>query len=411
MTVDHRSKLKNPEFSEKIQTYLEELCLTIPNRHVGSMGNRAATDFFTRTIASFGFETDCPEFDCIDWEHGDVYLQAGNESFKALVSPYSLGCQQTAPLVEIATLSALEAADVSGKILLISGDLAKEQLIPKNYPFYIPSSYSGLVSLLEQKQPQAIIAATSKNPELAGSWYPFPLFEDGDFNIPSVYMTDVEGERLRNYCGTNISLNFESKRIPARGCNVIARKGYDLSARLVFCAHIDTKKGTPGALDNGTGVAILLALAELLADYAGSRCVEIVAFNGEDYYAAPGQAQYIQLNKAAFETILLAFNMDLAGYYNSSTAYSLYECPQTVATQLHQILGGRYNLLEGDPWYQSDHSIFIQNNIPAIAITSENLMELSITVTHTEKDVLELVDNQKLVDIAYALKDVVLEVA
>jgi len=411
MIVNHGTNLKNPELLRKIQSYLEKLCVTIPNRHVGSVGNRAATDFFARTIVSFGFETECPEFDCIEWECSDVYLRAGNDSFNAFVGPYSLSCKKTALLVEASTLAELESIDVSGKILLLSGDLAKEQLTPKNYPFYIPTTYPQLITLLEKKHPVAIIAATSKNHELAGSWYPFPLIEDGDFDIPSIYMTDVEGERLRHYCGTEITLNFESSRIPAQGCNVIARKGSDLSKRLVFCAHIDTKKGTPGALDNATGVAVLLALAELLTDYAGSSCVEIVALNGEDYYAASGQAQYIQLNKTTFETILLAFNMDLAGYYNSPTAYSLYDCSEATASQLHQILGRQHNLVEGISWYQSDHSIFIQNNRPAVAITSENFMELSATITHTQKDVLALVDSQKIANIAYTLKDVVLEMA
>ncbi len=402
------SSPENTELSAHIQAWLTELCTTIPNRHLGSAGNRAATDYFASTLASFGFDTECPEFDCIDWEHGDVGLEAGGERFMALVGPYSLPGHTTAQLEHVSTMEALAATDVSGKILLISGDLAKEQAIPKNFPFYIPSSNPELAGLLERQGPAAIIAATARNPELAGSWYPFPLFEDGDFDIPSVYMTDVEGRRLEQHQGADVTLNFDSRRIPARGCNVIARKGRDFSNKLVFCAHIDTKKGTPGALDNATGIAILLALAELLADYGGNRTIEIVAFNGEDYYAAPGQAQYIELNRAVLDTIGLAVNMDLAGYYGSPTAFSLYGCSESVAAQVRQVLGARHELVEGAPWYQSDHSVFIQNGIPAVAISSENLMELSVTVTHTEKDTLDLVDIGKLVgSLRTALRDLI----
>jgi hypothetical protein len=63
-----------------IQKYLEELCVKLPHRHVGSAENRAATAFFAKTITSFGFETECPEFDCIDWEYGDVLLHAGDDA-------------------------------------------------------------------------------------------------------------------------------------------------------------------------------------------------------------------------------------------------------------------------------------------------------------------------------------------
>ena len=40
---------------------------------------------------------------------------------------------------------------------------------------------------------------TDRNPELVGALYPFPLFEDGDFDIPSVFMTGDEGLRLAKH--------------------------------------------------------------------------------------------------------------------------------------------------------------------------------------------------------------------
>ena len=84
-----------------------------------------------------------------------------------------------------------------------------------------------------------------------------------------------------------------SKRIPAKGYNVTGKKGKNNSQRIVITAHIDAKKGTPGAIDNATGVIVLLLLADLLKDYDGDKLIEIVAFNGEDYYAVPGQMNYI----------------------------------------------------------------------------------------------------------------------
>jgi hypothetical protein len=60
--------------SEKAETYSRRLCLEIPSRRVGSKGNQAATDFFAGIVASFGFETESPEFDCIDRSHDDVQL-------------------------------------------------------------------------------------------------------------------------------------------------------------------------------------------------------------------------------------------------------------------------------------------------------------------------------------------------
>jgi len=407
--TNNETRRTKTRLAETIHGYLEELCVNISNRHVGSPGNRAATDFFAQTAASFGFETQCPEFECIDWAHGDVHLQAGEEYFRALVSPYSLSCQITAPLVEASTLDELDKTDMGGKILVIHGELAKEQLMPKEFPFYNPDTHRKIVNLLEQHQPAAIISATKSNPELVGAVSPFPLIEDGDFNIPSVYMTDEEGKRLRTYCGTDVALRFESRRIPARGCNVIARKGPVVSSKLVFCAHIDTKKNTPGALDNATGVATLLALAELLTDYAGFSCIEIVAFNGEDYYAASGQIQYLALNEATFEQILLAVNLDEVGYHDGSTSFSLYECPEAIAERVRKTLAKRHGFYEGEPWPQSDHMIFVSKQRPALAFTSEKSVKVFTQIAHTERDTLDLVDCGKLADIAYGLKDIARE--
>jgi aminopeptidase YwaD len=52
--------------TQKAQDYLDHLCLEIPTRRVGSQGNREATDFFAKTVSDFGFQTQCPEFDCMD---------------------------------------------------------------------------------------------------------------------------------------------------------------------------------------------------------------------------------------------------------------------------------------------------------------------------------------------------------
>jgi len=395
--------------SEKAEKYLQKLCLDIPNRRVGSAGNRAAADFFARTVASFGFRTECPEFDCIDWSQGGAQLTVDGEAFAAFVSPYSLGGHLSAPLIVASTVEELEAIEASNKIILLRGDLAKEQLMPKNFTFYNPDHHQRIIRLLETKGPAAIIAATSRDPALAGGVYPFPLIEDGDFDIPSVYMKEEEGDRLADYAGQETTLDIEAHRTPAKGCNVVARKGANSERRIVVCAHIDAKDDTPGALDNGAGVVVLLLLAELLEAYSGTLEIEILAVNGEDYYSAPGEMHYLSSNAGRFSEIILAINIDVAGYHQGNTAFSLYGCPAEIAASIHKAFSSYQDTIEGEPWYQSDHSLFIQNQTPALAITSDRFMELSTYITHTAKDHPELVDYDKLANVALALRDLLLD--
>jgi aminopeptidase YwaD len=237
--------------------------------------------------------------------------------------------------------------------------------------------------------------------------YPFPMIEDGDFDLPSVYMKDVDGERLAEYAGKHVSLQINATRIPAKGQNVIGRIGPSNAERIVLCAHIDAKDDTPGALDNGTGVAMLLIFAELLKGYSGNYQIELLAFNGEDHYSAQGHKQYIKENEDRFYKIMLAINTDVAGYIEGHSAYSLYGCTPEVESIIRETMSAYESLMEGEPWYQSDHSIFIQQGRPAMAITSDRFMELSTHITHTQKDNLNLVDYAKLVDISFALRDMV----
>jgi aminopeptidase YwaD len=390
---------------EQAKHHLHTLCVEIPNRKVGSQGNIQATEYVDKILKSFGFHTEMPKFECIDWEEQGASLTIEGQSFEVFPGYYSLGCLVTAELVAASTVEELEQSNAEGNLLFVSGELTREQLMPKNYPFFNPEHHQQIVQLLENKNPAAIIAATARNPMLAGALDPYPLIEDGDFDIPSVYMTDKEGEKLTTLVGKTAELVSKAQRIPSSGHNVIGRRGKSQTPRIIFLAHIDTKPFTPGALDNGTGIVILLLLAELLKEYNGTLGVEILAVNGEDYYGAPGQLHYLATNQETLKDILLAVNMDLAGYYQGKTEYSLYICPESTAQAVHQAFSRFPDIVEGQPWYQSDHSVFIQQNVPAMAITSETLIELSTNITHTKEDKPELMDPIKVAEIALALQD------
>ena len=385
--------------------YLNKLCVEIPERCVGSQGNQQATRFFKEVVSDRGWVTESLEFEAMDWEDGGAILLAGGKSFAVQVSPYSLGYAGEARLASASSLEELERSDLRGKILLLHGQIAREQLMPKNFVFYNPEGHQKIIAQLEKQLPLALVCATGRNSAIAGGVYPFPLIEDGDFDIPSVYMTEEEGEKLIPHVGELVCLESKSRRIPGNGYNVLGRKGKKGGARIVVSAHIDAKKGTPGAIDNATGVAVLLLLAQILESYDGDRSIELVAFNGEDYYAVPGQMAYVRANQDRFDQILLNINIDGAGYRQGSSAFSFFGLPDEIQVMAESILANNPGIVEGVQWVQSDHSIFVQFGRPAIAVTSTWFLENneSQTITHTPQDNLEIVDPSKVVEIARAL--------
>jgi aminopeptidase YwaD len=393
--------------ANKASVYLAFLCRKLSTRQVGSVGNRAATDFCAANLAAFGFAVEKPAFDCLDWDESGASLQVDGQAFEVFPSPYSLGFAGQGQLAALSTLAELEAAELGGKIALLRGELAKEPLMPKNFPFYNPEEHQRIYRLLEGKQPLALLSATAFSPQAAGALYPLPMFEDGDFDLPSGFMTEEQGARLAELAGSTAYLELGARRRAAQGCNVVARKGSGARGRVVLTAHIDAKRGTPGALDNAAGVTTLLLLAELLQEYHGGLQVEIVLMNGEDYYSSPGEQLYLRQNEGRLEEIVLGVNLDGVGYRLGETAYSIYECPPELGRALDEVLSLHPQLVRGDPWYQGDHFLFLANGRPALAFTSAEAGELLATVIHTPQDTPELVDPAQLASLARALRDLV----
>ncbi len=394
---------------EKSLYYLDTLCNRIGERSVGSEGNREATRFLEKELSKMGWKTSAVEFDAIDWHDGGASLHCNGKTFEVFTGPYSLPFNGSAQLLAASTAEELEQADIEGKIILLHGEIAREQLMPKNFVFYNPEEHQKIISLLEKGRPAAVIGATGRNSALAGGVYPFPLLEDGDFDIPSVFMTEEEGRRLHPLAGKTVSLKSVSERIPGKGYNIIAVKGKEDAGRIVVSAHIDAKKGTPGAIDNATGVVTLLLMAELLRDYDGPRQVELVAFNGEDYYAVPGQMNYIEANQGKFGSMILDINIDGAGYQEGMSAFSEFGLPEELSRKLKETIDRYPGITTGPQWPQGDHSIFVQFGVPAVAVTSKWFIENMEhqDVTHTPKDRPEITDLRKIVEISQALNDFV----
>lgn len=390
-------------------SYLDKLCNVIKERPVGSAGNREAAAFIEQEMAQLGWVTETPEFEALDWRDGGAVLSAEGKTFDVSASPYSLGYSGETELVSVTNVEELSRADAAGKILFLHGNIAAEQLMPKNFVFFNPDEHKEIIALLEQSGARAIICATGRNAALAGGVYPFPLIEDGDFDIPSVYMTEEEGKKLFPFTGKKVMLKSNSRRIKAKGCNVIGRKGDITADKIVVTAHMDAKIGTPGAIDNATGVIVLLLLARLLQDYSGNLQIELVAFNGEDYYSVPGQMNYIAANQDSFHRISLNINIDGAGYSDGPSALSFYGLPPIIESKAREVLASGKGVVEGPQWSQGDHSIFIQYGRPAIAATSKWFVNNidSQTITHTPEDNPEIVDCQKLVELSETLNTLI----
>jgi aminopeptidase YwaD len=373
--------------------HLEALCVAITDRSVGSAGNQASTAWFEGVMRELGWRTERQEFTCLDWEGRAASLRSGTREWDLRPGPYGLACRVEGPLRVVSTLHELRGVDAAAAVLLVRGELCASQLMPKGFPFYNPDSHREIVALLEGSGALAVVAATGVDPWMAGGERPFPLIEDGDFELPTAFTDDEAG--LEALEGQRVELVVDSRRWMSTGWNPVARLGS--GPRVVVCAHIDAKKGSPGAVDNGGGAVILLLLAELLRSHSGAPEVEIVAFNGEDYFATPGQLRWLELDRGE---VSLVINIDGVGYVGGETAWSVYGVSDAVEGVVREAFAA---LVEGPRWVQGDHSIFVQRGVPAVALTTTAFEEAWTAITHTKRDTVDQVDPAALVRAAQSI--------
>jgi hypothetical protein len=154
---------------------------------------------------------------------------------------------------------------------------------------------SGVPLVISSPTPRVQITApappmptTAPSPQRSATVNQLPKVTiDGDRLLED--LAAIEGERFleadraktRQYLRQRlVRLGFQVKEQSfAQGVNLVARWP-GITPRWVLGAHYDTVQGSPGADDNGTGVAALLALAE---GYAGGKPpIEWVFFDQEE---------------------------------------------------------------------------------------------------------------------------------
>jgi Zn-dependent M28 family amino/carboxypeptidase len=100
---------------------------------------------------------------------------------------------------------------------------------------------------------------------------------------------------------------------------------------VVVGAHYDTVRGSPGANDNGSGVAALLELARLLHGQHPQRGIRLVAFVNEEapfgYSELMGSLRYAQRARARAEDVVAMLSLETIGYYSDAPGSQRYPFP------------------------------------------------------------------------------------
>ncbi len=179
------------------------------------------------------------------------------------------------------------------------------------------------------------------------------------------------------------------------GKNVIAVLPGKTNSSVILSAHYDSYPTSPGADDDGTGIACLLMAAEILSKYDFFHTIKFIAFSGEEQ-GALGSTEYVRESYENGEDIVADINVDTVGHAVSGEGGSkirvLTDEASIWITDIAEEMSNEYNiglsLFRHGNFPAGDHQSFLDYGYEAVFLVE---YEFNSNM-HTPNDTIEHVN-------------------
>jgi len=180
---------------------------------------------------------------------------------------------------------------------------------------------------------------------------PLPEPSEAQIALASELRRDVEtlgvDRSFRAYAALERAIEHIEGRFKAAGYATVARETYDIGGRaysnlsvevrgtsseiVLVGAHYDSVFGCPGANDNASGTAGLLALARAFAASTPHKTIRFVAFTNEEppHFQTPDMGSVVCARNCAArgENIAAMLSLETIGYYSDVEGSQRYPSP------------------------------------------------------------------------------------
>lgn len=208
---------------------------------------------------------------------------------------------------------------------------------------------------------------------------------------------DYVGEYLYNELSTmNVTVTYDSWEYEEKsGNNIIAtHPGKQPDGIVIVCAHYDTLAISPGADDDGSGVASVLMMAKIMSEHTFNATVKFMLFSGEEQ-GLLGSLSYAQKAREQEENIIGVLALDKIGYANNAedgriirhhadrSSDWMIEISEDISHRYNEHIDLEVARYPFDP--SSDHKAFVD-----YGYDGSNLVEQTLNpYYHTSEDFLE----------------------
>ena len=196
----------------------------------------------------------------------------------------------------------------------------------------------------------------------------------------------IEALLVESEIRASIALTLENR--PSR--NVIAEKKGPGDAVVVLGGHYDTVPGISGANDNASGTAVLLAIAESLAEVELPFTLRIVPFGSEELGLLGSRFYMESLSEEELENTRAMLNFDALGTGMGVTVFGNRELT-ALASESGDEIGVEVAVTRGISGGTSDFASFQAAGVPTLMFYSDDLSRI-----HTERDTIEFVRSELL---------------
>ena len=377
--------------------FLTELT-ALGSRMGGSEGERRAADLVRDAFERAGLaavHTD--PFEVPAWERGETALRVETPArdgstttrqFEALALPYSPAGTVEREFVDVGygTPDEIDGEEVDGRIAVASTTTPSGSRFihrMEKFGYAVEQGAAGFVFVnhIDGQLPPT------------GS-----LTFGGEADAVAVGVSKETGAWLREYATNTtghvgrMALDVDATTQPGESRNVIGRLGPDTDDRVLLVAHYDGHDIAEGALDNGCGIATVVAAAGILTEADLDFGVDVVAVGCEEIglLGAERLAETTDL-----ERVRSVVNVDGAGRFRELVALAhASEATATVADEVASVTRQPIDV-EPEPHPFSDQWPFVRRGVPTLQLHSDS-GERGRGWGHTHADTRDKVDDRNV---------------
>ncbi len=368
--------------SEAAYANLGELCDTFGHRFAGSPGERGAALFIAERLRRYGLEAVTVEpFRYTGWVRGPSSIDVVSPwhvPLRALALPY---CPPTALEADLRWAGEGEAEDyvragsaegaLRGAVVMTAAETTgRGRVSSHRRDKYMRAVQAGAAAYLYVNQNPGDMPVTGGLP--GGGKGPAP--------IPGLGLTFETGELLRRLLErgqVRLRLKVEATFPEVESSNISAvlpADGTSPAADEVVLsgAHYDSHDIAPGALDNGTGIVVVLETARVLREVARkrpgggfARTLRFCFFAAEEI-GLLGSWEYVRQHHAELDRIRFVLNLDTVGRgLPGAEALVVNGTPELVPYFARATAAMGYGIEVRDRFSSaSDHFPFAMNGVP-----------------------------------------------